>query len=401
MAESSKVDYVPENGETVTIEIEKANKTNKSLPCPNSVHDIELDLKYRLLVLYLTISLCIIGSILVVLWMVYNRRISKKFNHLSRVNAFILNLTLADVLVILLAVFPQLIWEYVDREWVAGDVMCRLVKFLQIFSMVSSNYMLVVIALDRHQAIRSPLKESISVWKMAGAGWALAFIMSLPVMGIFHTKANRENGKIYCENIFRNLPLLHRQIWVTWNFFVVFFVPLIMLVVCYTRIFLKISRKANQNSVKHKPGKVCLQSTHSSSLPRAKLKTLKMTFVIILTFIVCTMPYFIVEMIMSYGNHCIISKKLYALLGGMAACNSATNPYVFLLFNVQFNKLKKLCNCKESDSPMNRGQQSCHTGTTGVSSHSTIHKNNINPNPFFRQDTTDSQMEMKVMFLGK
>jgi hypothetical protein len=163
MAESSKVDYVPENGETVTIEIEKANKTNKSLPCPNSVHDIELDLKYRLLVLYLTISLCIIGSILVVLWMVYNRRISKKFNHLSRVNAFILNLTLADVLVILLAVFPQLIWEYVDREWVAGDVMCRLVKFLQIFSMVSSNYMLVVIALDRHQAIRSPLKESISV----------------------------------------------------------------------------------------------------------------------------------------------------------------------------------------------------------------------------------------------
>ncbi|XP_045215729.2 mesotocin receptor-like isoform X2 [Mercenaria mercenaria] len=399
MADGTKVEYTAESSENVTVEIEQTNQTHKTGPCPNSVHDIELDLKYRLLVLYLTISLCIVGSILVVLWMVCNRRISKKFNHLSRVNAFILNLTLADVLVILLAVLPQLVWEYVDREWVAGDVMCRLVKFLQIFSMVSSNYMLVVIALDRHKAIRSPLKESISVWKMAGAGWALAFVMSLPVMGIFHT--NVVEGKTYCENIFRNLPLLHRQIWVTWNFIIVFFVPLIMLIVCYTRIFMKISRKANQNSVKYKPGKVCLQSTHSSSLPKAKLKTLKMTFVIILTFIICTMPYFIVEMIMSYGDHCIISKKLYALLGGMAACNSATNPYVFLLFNVQFNKLKMLCNCNKSGSPIYRNQQSCNTGTTGVTSHSTFRKNNVNPNPFFRQDTTDSQLEMKVMCHGR
>ncbi|KAL4228113.1 hypothetical protein ACF0H5_013548 [Mactra antiquata] len=131
--------------------------------CGNSLHDIELEKPYRLVVLYLTTCLCIIGSILVVLWMVCNRRISPKFNHLSRVNAFILNLTLADILVIFLAVIPQLVWEYVDREWMAGDVMCRVVKFLQSFSMISSNYMLIVIAIDRHQAIRSPLKESVSV----------------------------------------------------------------------------------------------------------------------------------------------------------------------------------------------------------------------------------------------
>jgi len=134
-----------------------------------SVHDIELDRTYRLLILYLTISLSVVGSILVVVWMLCNRRMSSNFNHLSRVNLFILHLTIADILVILLAVLPQLIWEYADRDWRAGDVMCRLVKFLQSFSMMASNYMVVVIAVDRHQAIRAPLKEAFSVGIMVRA----------------------------------------------------------------------------------------------------------------------------------------------------------------------------------------------------------------------------------------
>ena len=135
----------------------------KTLRCKNSVHDIELDKGTRLGILYATIIIGIIGSLLVLLWMVCNRKVTPRFNHLSRVNSFILNLTIADMSVILLAVLPQLVWEYSDREWSAGPAMCKIVKFLQSFSMMSSNYILVVIAIDRHQAIRAPLKESMAV----------------------------------------------------------------------------------------------------------------------------------------------------------------------------------------------------------------------------------------------
>ncbi|WAQ97791.1 V1AR-like protein [Mya arenaria] len=320
---------------------EDDNITAKNSPC-GSVNDIELDRTYRLMILYLTIVLCLIGSVLVILWMCCNRRIFPKFKHYSRVNVFILHLTVADLLVIMFAMVPQLAWEHVERDWRAGDIMCRLVKFLQSFSMMASNYMVVVIAIDRHQAIRAPLKEAFSIWKMAGTGWGLAALFSLPVTGVFHTVA-KEDGETRCENIFRNLPHWHRQIWMTWVAFVVFFIPFVMLVICYLRIFMKISKKALQNSsVKYRQekGKIYLQSTHSSSLPRAKIKTLKMTFVILLTFIICSMPYFVAEMIMSYGNYCLISKQLYAILGGMAACNSATNPYVFLAFNINTNWFK-------------------------------------------------------------
>lgn len=139
--------------------------SNSSKPsrCGNTVHDIELDKGIRLGILYATIIVGIVGSILVLLWMVCNRKVTPRFNHLSRVNSFILNLTIADLSVILLAVLPQLVWEYADREWSAGPAMCRIVKFLQSFSMMSSNYILVVIAIDRHQAIRAPLKESMAV----------------------------------------------------------------------------------------------------------------------------------------------------------------------------------------------------------------------------------------------
>lgn len=229
------------------------------------------------------------------------------------------------------------------------------------------------------------------VWKLAGSGWALSAILSLPVLGVFHT--NTINGKTMCEGIFRSLPLLHRQIWMTWVTFIVFVVPLVVLVVCYTRIFMKISRKANRNSVKYKPGKVCLQSTHSNSLPKAKLKTLKMTFVIVLTFIITSAPYFVIEMIMSYGDFCIISKKVYGILGGMAACNSATNPYVFLVFNVKMSWLKDLF--KRDNDSQKRGKFSCTTSTGGNFPHhitlSTCKSSSLNDKPLLRGDTEEYQ----------
>ena len=148
---------------TTSRSIQGTNQSMQSGGCNYSVHDIEQDQRIRLAILYATIIFGIIGSVLVLSWMACNKKLTPRFNHLSRVNSFILNLTIADMFVIVLAVLPQLVWEYSDREWTAGPVMCKLLKFLQSFSMMASNYILVVIAIDRHQAIRAPLKESMAV----------------------------------------------------------------------------------------------------------------------------------------------------------------------------------------------------------------------------------------------
>jgi hypothetical protein len=184
---------------------------------------------------------------------------------------------------------------------------------------------------------------------MAGLGWLLAALCSLPMFGVFHL--TERNGTFQCENIFRHKPIIHRQIWIAYICFSVFFIPLLILTICYIRIFWKVAQKANENKNKTKTlrfkcqtakVKIQLQSTKSTSLPRAKIKTLKLTFVIIMTFVVCSLPYFVMEMIMSFGNHCIISKAVYGLFGGMAACNSAANPFIFLGFNVTVSWLKEV-----------------------------------------------------------
>ena len=132
----------------------------KNTDLPNTggtVHDIQYDFTVRISILYTEIILGTLGGILVILWTLQNKRLK------SRVNTLILNLCVADLMVMYLGCLTQLVWEYTNREWLAGDVMCRLMKFFMIFSNCASTNMLVIIAVDRHQAICSPLVQPLSV----------------------------------------------------------------------------------------------------------------------------------------------------------------------------------------------------------------------------------------------
>ena len=113
---------------------------------------------------------------------------------------------------------------------------------------------------------------------------------------------------------------------------------------------MKVAEKANETtrgmngqSSNQKPGKIHLQSTGNTTLPKAKIKTLKMTVVIVATFILFGMPYYILEMIYSFGDHTIVPSAVASVLGGMAVANSASNPYVFLVFNVNVRCLRDFC----------------------------------------------------------
>ena len=87
----------------------------------------------------------------------------------KRSKIIFLNITLADFLVTLFPMLGtkkrfwprerknlfsgQLIWEILEREWVAGWLFCKVFKFIQTYALASSNYMLV--ALDRHRAVQT------------------------------------------------------------------------------------------------------------------------------------------------------------------------------------------------------------------------------------------------------
>ena len=190
---------------------------------------------------------------------------------------------------------------------------------------------------------------------MTLAAWITAGLLSIPMIAVFHqnfiTNPNSPfAGWLVCESIWRDRPIYERQIFLTYISIVVFEIPFIIIMICYVSIFLKISKKANESAPAKpnaKPGKIHLQSTGSSALTKAKIKTLKMTIVILTTFIIFGIPYHVLEGIYNFGNHEMVPAMVASIIGGMAVANSVTNPYVFLLFNANTKCLSGILHCRK------------------------------------------------------
>lgn len=179
---------------------------------------------------------------------------------------------------------------------------------------------------------------------VTGSAWALAGLASVPQMIVFHT--DMDNNTVLCESGFGRpgRPKWHRQAYITFITVVIFYIPTLLLIFCYTSVFITIAKKAREQRGPRKDAvqngckgseRVYLQSTASVSINRAKTKTLIMTIVIVLVFIICSAPYHVVEMIIAYAPNPRINSIWFAISGGAASANSCANPFIFLLFNVK------------------------------------------------------------------
>ncbi|KAH8040306.1 hypothetical protein MRX96_011004 [Rhipicephalus microplus] len=277
--------------------------------------------RVRIVIIIVMIVASIAGNTIVCWKLVFKRR----HRRVSKARVLFLNLAIADLLVACVTMTSQVVWEVMGRVWIAGDAFCRLFKFLQTFALVSSTYMLVTIAVDRHIAIATPLTPSPDPWKLAAVTWLASCMPSLPNVYVFHN-VEVAPGKCFCASIFydRDTPLYHRQIYMGFVFFMVFVAPLMLLVTFYTGILWTIWKHSSRS------GKMGQQT--SSSLPRAKVKTLKMTAVVFGAFLVTNVPYMVQEVILAFGNPGILDANVVALFGVISASNSAINPYIFLYF---------------------------------------------------------------------
>ncbi|XP_077988482.1 cardioacceleratory peptide receptor-like [Glandiceps talaboti] len=267
----------------------------------------------------------IIGNSMVCTWMWTHRK------HKSRMNKLILSLTLADLFVTTCPLVMEFVQEILRGRWVAGDVdpLCRSVMVLQVFAIQSSSNMVVVISIDRHRALRNPFARNIPSKYLISGAWTLAFLFALPQGFVWYL--GYFNGIAKCTSIFRSLPPSHANIYVIYASLVVFLIPFSIICVLYLQILKTVWERGKEINLdgKHKKGSGHKQM--NAIISRAKIKTLKMTLCIILTFTVCGMPYFVMEMVRLATG--IVDRNVYAVLGIFALSNSAANPYVFLFFN--------------------------------------------------------------------
>ncbi|XP_077866304.1 QRFP-like peptide receptor [Saccoglossus kowalevskii] len=185
----------------------------------------------------------VIGNVLVLFVVCCNKDMGNSTNY------FLVNLSVADLLVLVFCMPVALLETYIIRPWLLGEVMCKLVPFLEYSASQASILTLVAVAIERFVAICYPLKAQYTITpkktvRICGLIWLIACGASIPYLFMAqHTTYDiTENGdELYeCGTYNDSLPA---EIYVVSCAVIFFLLPLFVLVGLYLRVSLALNKK--------------------------------------------------------------------------------------------------------------------------------------------------------------
>uniref|UniRef100_A0A667Z9S1 Vasopressin V2 receptor n=1 Tax=Myripristis murdjan TaxID=586833 RepID=A0A667Z9S1_9TELE len=345
--------------------------TPHTLPQPR-VRDLGLA-RAEIAVLGLVLALTTLGNSFV-LWVLLRRR-----KHNAPMHLFMVNLCVADLVVALFQVLPQLVWDITER-FQGPDVLCRSIKYLQIVGMFASSYMIVAMTVDRHHAICCPLQAyrggAVSRWNTpVMVAWALALVFSIPQVFIF-SRSEVAPGEFECWGHFAEPWGL--KAYVTWMTVAVFLLPALIITICQIRIFREIHNNIYLNFKKEderarERGRQASgggggRDGRGGHITKAMSKTVRMTLVIVLVYTICWSPFFIVQLWAAWDPNPPDQGVAFTILMLLASLNSCTNPWIYTAFSSSVSReLQSLLRCRPR--PGRRGSlpddsTTTHTSTT-------------------------------------
>ncbi|XP_060065612.1 cardioacceleratory peptide receptor-like [Ylistrum balloti] len=299
----------------------------------------------------------------------------------SRMNMFIANLACADLLVGIFFILTDILWK-ITIEWHAGNIVCKLIKFTQTFVIYGSSYALVALTIDRLEAIAKPLNlqtRNRHHRVLISLGWFFSFLFSLPLLHLYNEEVvdgGVDGPKVQCW-MFLPEPWMWK-VYITLIAMAIFVVPALIIMFSYLFIICIIWRKNSSALSSHEYSceRYLLTTTTSANgttygtpslvlhrtpirgnradigmssrgiIPRARIKTIKITFVIVLAFVLCWSPFFVYDLLDAYGNIKNGTPQSIAVstfIQSLAPLNSAANPIIYIIFNTQM--FAKYC-CK-------------------------------------------------------
>jgi len=156
-------------------------------------------------------------------------------------NCFIVNLACADVLMATVCVPFTFVANVLLQRWPFGGALCPLIFYAQAVAVFLGAFTLVGISVDRHRAIRHPLRARLTPGQLVGAFvviWSSALVLPLPVAALSRVvtvPTDDGTGTLdYCKE---HWPSARLRYWYTLTIMVAqYFLPLAVMSATYSSI---------------------------------------------------------------------------------------------------------------------------------------------------------------------
>ncbi|XP_015123754.1 gonadotropin-releasing hormone receptor [Diachasma alloeum] len=274
------------------------------------------------------------------IWSITRNR--RKHQGCSAVYTLILHLSVADLFVSVFCLIGDAVWSY-SVDWPWGNATCKLFKFLQMFSLYLSTFVLVLIGVDRFIAVRYPMKSLNTAQRcnrLVVFTWILSFVLSIPQLVIFHVSRGPfiEEFTQCVTHGFYTEPW-QEQLYTTLSLIFMFILPLAILISTYVSTVITIARSekafktglVNNNTINQLTGDV----NRRRLMHRAKSKSLRISIVIVAAFVIWWMPYYSMMVIFIFLNpdeH--LSEDLQNGIFFFGMSNSLVNPLIYGAFHL-------------------------------------------------------------------
>ncbi|XP_041645451.1 neuropeptide Y receptor type 4-2-like [Cheilinus undulatus] len=332
----------------------------------------------------LTVCLVVLYSVTMVLGLVGNiGLICIITRHREKVNVtgiFICNLSFSDILVCIFCLPFTVIYTLMDH-WVFGSLLCRLVPFIQCVSVTVSVLSLVFIALERHQLIINPSgwKPTIPqayiviflIWTLAGLTSSpfLAFQLltnepytnvvfphhqasaqtyfnsspSPPALYTFKNVSTFPNSyrtlfsyvtaSPHMEACLEHWPShQHRLAYTTWLLLFQYCGPLLLVLLCYVRVFVRLRHRKDMLDRARAPENQ--RMTHSRRINI-------MLVALITAFALCWLPLTIFNVVSDWNQEALPichHNLLFSLCHLLAMSSTCINPIIYGFLNSNFKQ---------------------------------------------------------------
>ncbi|XP_072948111.1 orexin/Hypocretin receptor type 1-like [Epargyreus clarus] len=263
-------------------------------------------------------------------------------NHSMRTvtNYFIVNLAVADFMVILFCLPPTVLWD-VTETWFLGPALCKILLYFQSVSVTVSVLTLTFISMDRWYAICFPLKFK-STTSRAKTGiliiWTVSLMFNSPELVVL-TTVKMVPLRFELEYLVQCMAIWSSTSDLVWHIIKMLFIytiPLLLMTVAYHQIVRVLWRS---EKIPGQAETVQLAPAEQSQL-RSRRKAAKMLVAVVIMFAVCYFPVHLLSVIrytLDMEQNDVIT--FVALLSHvMCYANSAINP---LIYNFMSGKYRR------------------------------------------------------------